>query len=275
MDAYHTACRTIDWQPAWGSWEEGAELFWRLSDALDGAILALAVMPDHFHSVTTRPATDAVRAALSGYTRWRNHRSGARGCLWMPVPEPLVRSGAQKLRRDQRYVELNPCRAGLVADPLAWPLTTWRDRMGLALPLVRPRANDPARWFAYATRDDYVQAGELPYVVGVRSAADVEAAVSSVLRVPLAALRQRGSARTLLVASLRRLTELGAREIAGVVGMTAAGVRNVDPDTVGVEVVARVAGDARFAGLGPGTLSWRAYASRQRRNADALEAGWR
>jgi hypothetical protein len=64
--------------------------------------------------------------------------------------------------------------------------------MGLSVPLVRPRANDPARWYAFATRDDYVRAGELPHVVGVRSAAEVEAAVSSVLRTPAGRLRQRG-----------------------------------------------------------------------------------
>jgi hypothetical protein len=218
------ACRTIDWQPAWTTWEEGAELFWR----------------------------------------------------GMPVPEPLVRSGAQKLRRDQRYVELNPCRAGLAADPLEWPLSTWRDRMGLSVPLVRPRANDPARWYAFATRDDYVRAGELPYVVGVRSAADVEAAVSSVLRTPVARLRQRGPARTLLVASLRRLTELGTADIAELVGMSPSAVRAVASAGIGgVGVVERVAGDARFAALGPETLSWRAYARSQRRNADELGWAWR
>lgn len=34
----------------------------------------------------------------------------------------------------------NPCRARLVADPLAWPFSTHRDAVGLAVDPVVPRA---------------------------------------------------------------------------------------------------------------------------------------
>jgi hypothetical protein len=274
MSVFHAPCRTLDHVPAFTTWEEGAELWTRLVRALGDTLVSLCLMPDHFHPVTDRPMTDALRRVTSSYTRWLHHRRGGRGALFEPVPTPLVRRTRDKILRDQRYVELNPCRAGLVDDPLGWPLSTWRDRMGLACPPARPRANDPARWHAYATRDDHVAAADLPYRIGVRDPIDVEHAVSAVTRAPLAAMHFRGPARTLLVASLRRLTELPDAAIARITGLSDRQVRRIDPRRVpGVDIVSRVAGDPSFQGLGSGRLDWRDYCAHQRRNSGA--PGWR
>jgi hypothetical protein len=48
----------------------------------------------------------------------------------MPLGEPGVVAGRQHLARQVRYVHLNPCRAGLVRDPLAWPWSTHRGVVG-------------------------------------------------------------------------------------------------------------------------------------------------
>jgi hypothetical protein len=276
MPVFHTACHTLDHQPAWLTWAQGAELFSRVASALGPSLISLCVMPDHVHPITDRPVQRELRVALSGYTRWLNHRAGRRGPLFAPVPEGLVRRGKDKVLRDQRYTELNPCRAGLVTDPLEWPLSTWRDRMGLAFPAVRPRAHDPARWHDYACKDDYVRAGPLPYVIGRRAPEDVEEAVSSVLRVPLERLRARGPARTLLIASLLWLSELPATEIGRRLGMSPQAVRRVDPRGVpGLDVIERVAGDPRFRGLRGSRLDWRSYCERQRRNGRGPEWEWK
>lgn len=69
--------------------------------------------------------------------RWRNHLEGVSGRLVRPLPPAEAVPEGPKRRRSVRYVHLNPCRARLVADPLAWPLSTHRD--------VRPRQTKSLR----------------------------------------------------------------------------------------------------------------------------------
>jgi hypothetical protein len=98
-------------------------------DAL-GAVL----LPDHLHTI---PASDAVRdcrqrlaAVLSGVTRhWRwGDRHGA--LEWRLASARALGSNRDHLARDIRYLALNPCRAGLVRDPLEWLWSTHRDVVG-------------------------------------------------------------------------------------------------------------------------------------------------
>jgi hypothetical protein len=100
------------------------------------------------------------------------------------VPEGLM------ARRTVRYIHLNPCRGELVSRPLAWPWSTHRDRLGLA---VRPAVSRAAE----------------------------------VLRVPFRALERRGPARTLLVRSLRVLGVMGTTELAALTGLAPRTVRDV------------------------------------------------
>ncbi|MCK6505946.1 hypothetical protein L6R53_21595 [Myxococcota bacterium] len=88
-------------------------------------------MPDHVHVVVGADAKGALIEAARAFARaraWRGHR----GPLWEEVPpaEPLV--DRDKQRRTVRSVHLNPCRARLVDCPLAWPLSSYRDLLGLA-----------------------------------------------------------------------------------------------------------------------------------------------
>ncbi len=140
---------------------------------------------------------------------------------------------------------------------------------------MRPRARDAARWHAYATRDDYVGAADLPYVFGDRVPADVVAAVSSVTRCPVDGLRRRGDARTLLVAALRWLTPLSPREIGDLTGLSARAVRDVRPREVpGLTIVERVAGDPRFLAVDGALPDLGAYRLRQIRNAQGPGWSW-
>ena len=275
MPMFHTACPTFDHALAFSDLPEGADLFRRVAAAAGSRLVALCVMPDHVHLITTEPVRSRLRGALSGYTRARNHRLGRRGRLFAGVPEALERRGGVKELRDQRYVELNPCRAGLVSDPLAWPLSTWRDRMGFAWPPVRPRARDVARWHAYATRDDYVVADPLPYRFGEADPHDLVGAVSSLMRLPTWKLRERGPARTLLVASLRWSTSLSAADIGDLVGLTGTAVRRVPfREVPGVGLVEQVAGDPRFVALEAMSTRFDRYVRRQRRDAMGAGAAW-
>src|SRR5687768_1602410 len=138
-------------------WREGLALFDLLLERAPGA--DLVVMPDHFHLLAERPVV--IAAAMSAFARWRNHARGTRGPVWEPAPEPTEPGDAKKQSRTRRYVYLNPCRAQLVTDPLAWPLSTYRDAVGLTVRPVRERVSDPARLHAYVAQDDTVAPGSL------------------------------------------------------------------------------------------------------------------
>jgi hypothetical protein len=50
-------------------------------------------------------------------------------CVWLPI-EPEIIHDLDRLLRATSYVFLNPCRAGLVTDPLSWPPSSYRDVIG-------------------------------------------------------------------------------------------------------------------------------------------------
>ncbi len=93
------------------------------------AVWAWCLMPNHVHLMLTPPSPDALRAALADahrrYSRMVNFREGWRGYLWQgrfascPMDEAHALSAA-------RYIELNPVRARLVAQPIDWPWSSAR-----------------------------------------------------------------------------------------------------------------------------------------------------
>lgn len=110
---------------------EVARWLWpRLRAAFPVALSAI-LMPDHLHVVA--PTTDPSRARItlgatvSGLRRSNNPGAANR---FGPAYAEAVFDDARKLHRQTRYVVLNPCREGLVDDPLAWCWSTHRDVMG-------------------------------------------------------------------------------------------------------------------------------------------------
>jgi hypothetical protein len=125
----HLAARTLRGRPlADGSL--GEHLWRRLRENFPDA-LAACLMPDHVHLVTASRdlARERRRMAhvLSGLTRF--HASKFR---W-EVGAPSVIPNVAHLRRNLRYVHLNPCRDGLSDDPLVHPFTTHRGVVGAEL----------------------------------------------------------------------------------------------------------------------------------------------
>ncbi len=236
------------------------------------APLALCLMPDHIHLLHERPVRRAFGHALRSYALWRNAHRGESGPVFGDQPPAEEVRGRTKERRSIRYIHLNPCRAGLVADPLAWPWSTHRDRVGLALPPrvpVHPRPHDLQR---YVSGDPTValEGTLLPVanqLLGAEHTEELADAVTELLRVPRSALHRRGAPRTLWLQALRQLTDLPAPAIATRAGVTTRTVfrapRFPSPD---VRLVARVARDPRFPGLHDGDLrfmpSWHRYRHR-------------
>ncbi|HEY3356624.1 MAG TPA: hypothetical protein VGQ83_25460 [Polyangia bacterium] len=133
----------------------------------------------------------------------------------MPTPDPV--RNLRHLRRDVRYLALNPCREGLCRDPLSWLWSTHRDVMGavadpwvtadrLAAALRLPRDGFSRAQHAYVAGDPTVQVGGTPAptpapardtpVVALEA---VAVAAAAALRLPAAAVATDRTARRLFV----------------------------------------------------------------------------
>ncbi|MBW1879754.1 MAG: hypothetical protein JRJ84_15435, partial [Deltaproteobacteria bacterium] len=204
---------------------EARALWSRVAGAVPG-LVALVLMPNHFHLQHSRDVRRALAVAMRGFARWRNARRGEHGRVWSQMPEPAPLVDAQKRRRTERYIHLNPCRAGIVDDPLAWAWSTHRDAVGLALDPVRPRVRDPRAYHHWVSGDPHVrvEGTELPIASGAMLAgrkglATLAPAVSEVARTPVDLLCRRGAARSLLLRSGRSLCQASTAEIAEYCGV--------------------------------------------------------
>ncbi len=261
-------------------WIEGLEL-WRRVLELDG-LRAAVVMPDHLHVVVRAVDREQWLQLLRGYARWRNHRRGEQGApVWLPAAPPERISGWKHYRRTLRYIHLNPCRDRLVSDPLAWPLSTHVDFVGLAIPPAVAPDRDPAAFHAYVSGDPSVrvEGSQLPHgLAGLREPTiwETEQAVSALTRTPLTSLQKRSSQRTLLIQSVKALTSLPRHRVAAELRVSPRTVSRT-PDGVDgrIALVERALGDRRLQGLHHQSLqhsqAWRAYRSwRERRGAYRL-----
>jgi hypothetical protein len=168
-----------------------------------------------------------------------------------PSPPAERVEGATKIRRSVRYVHLNPCRARLVTDPLAWPFSTHLDAVGLTPCPVRDRVGDPAAFHRYVSADPTVDVQGTPLPVASSRSLGVEdvlAAVCHAYRVPPDRLLRRGPARRALVQNARALTDASVPAIAAAVGLGRSAAHAIpaaaDP------AVARLACDERQRVLG-------------------------
>jgi len=104
------------------------------------------LMPNHVHLIAVPESEDALARAIGEahrrYTRRINFREKWRGYLWQGRFASFVMDEAYLLAA-ARYVELNPVRAGLVADAADWPWSSARahlsgrnDRLARVAPLL-------------------------------------------------------------------------------------------------------------------------------------------
>ncbi len=237
--------------------------------------LALCLMPDHIHLLHRRDVSWGLGLALNAYARWRNARRGVHGPVWRRQGPPEPVQGAVKLRRSVRYIHLNPCRAGLVDDPLAWAWSTHRDRVGLTVrPVVRVDP-DRVRFHRYVSSDPTVrvEGTDLPWPLDLVEPGEpgllrLRGAVSAVSRTPWQDLDARGPARKLLWRAARCMSPGSQVQQAAILGCDVSSLRRTS-DRWGPELrtVASAAGDLRFEGLQPGDLrlsrGWARYRFRR------------
>ena len=88
------------------------------------AVWAYCLMPNHVHLIVVPQTEDSLRLAIGEahrrYTCHINFRENWRGHLWQGRFSSYVMD-EKYLLAAARYVELNPVRARLVADPAEYP----------------------------------------------------------------------------------------------------------------------------------------------------------
>ena len=173
---------------------------WNALSAAFPELIALTLMPDHYHLVLPHDDPgNRLHPVLQGHAQLRNRRAHRTGALWTEREPPVAVPDALHLRRTIRYIHLNPCRANLVRDPLAWPFSTHRDRCGLAArPVVSPE-RDPSGFHRFVSADDSCDPAGTPFPTRTFAAVavpDVTVATSSVWRAPMDTLARRGEPRT-------------------------------------------------------------------------------
>lgn len=110
------------------------------------AIWAYCLMPNHVHLIAVPATVDGLRRAIGEahrrYTRRVNFRENWRGHLWQGRFASFILDEAYLLAA-ARYIELNPVRAGLAAQPADYPwssasahLTGKDDRLVQTAPLL-------------------------------------------------------------------------------------------------------------------------------------------
>jgi len=254
---FHLVARTSGHRRAFSAWQEGVRLWHTVVQATPG-LVACCLMPDHVHVISPRDERARLGVALGGYTRWRNARRGEGGTLWQPLPPAEVLADEQKVRRAVRYVHLNPCRGGLVQDPLAWPLSTHLDAVGLVERPACRRRRDPHAFHAYVSGDPSVSisGSDLPSCSGVAlSAGAVLHAVSVVTRAPMATVRSKGEERRLALRAMRTLTDASVGEIAALAGVGRATAYRAAPGMDATcRMIERWAADPRCTPLDDGVL---------------------
>ena len=107
------------------------------------AIHAYVLMGNHFHLVATPAKPEALALVMQGvgrqYVRRFNRRHQRTGTLWEGRYRASIIQQDRYFLACQRYVEMNPVRAGMVDRPDQYPWSSHRHHLGLEVDsLVSP-----------------------------------------------------------------------------------------------------------------------------------------
>jgi putative transposase len=109
------------------------------------ALHAYALMPNHVHLLVTPSAAHAVPRLLMSlgrhYVQYVNRKYRRTGTLWDSRYKSSVIDSARYLIACQRYIELNPVRASLVAEPAESRWSSYRaNALGYVDALLTPHS---------------------------------------------------------------------------------------------------------------------------------------
>ena len=187
-------------------------------------VLSACLMGNHLHVLVedVDPVTEAAWLA----------RSLRRAATWCDLDvDATVAADRTKVRRDIRYISLNPCRARLVPDPLEWTWSTHRELFGAVtdpwvdVDAIRRLDGSVDRHHAYVSADPFVSVDGTP---PPRAAVDSRFARVPLVHVAEAArsatrggqIRRQGPARWLFLKLARAQGWTSAAELAEICGIS-------------------------------------------------------
>ena len=109
------------------------------------ALHAYVLMDNHFHLLATPETQDGLpqlmQAVGRSYVRYFNNRHGRSGTLWEGRYKSTLIETERYLLACMVYIDLNPVRAGMVAEPALYPWSSHRHCIGQVVDkLVTPHA---------------------------------------------------------------------------------------------------------------------------------------
>lgn len=218
MNAVHLTARTFADAPL--ADEALCRRVWRTLQRHWDAPLACCLMRNHLHLLIPGGDAKAERETLT--------RALAQTPGWPPsTSDATVPTGRVKVRRDIRYIALNPCRAHAAADPLEWAWSTHREVVGaLHEPWVDRRAvlslergRDPVESHHLYVSGDPSVAIQGPVPRPVRPEEISAWPIAALMRAAISAtrggsLRRRGPTRTIFLQLAREQGWTRATELA-------------------------------------------------------------
>jgi len=203
IPSLHFVFRATGTQSPLSTREHSLCLWDQLQDRLPGCV-ALCLMPNHGHLIVPmsqrKTAEQAIRLSLLAFQRivpsW-----------WEPIPEPTLVPDIKHLRRQIRYVHLNPSRSRLTSDPLNWEFSTHWDYLGFSVGSISvPKVRDldfssVTHFHQFVSADSTTNVAGTPFLRQARGANMYSPIVSLdrvadltllLTRSPAEALRQRG-----------------------------------------------------------------------------------
>lgn len=111
----------------------------------DCAVHAYVLMTNHVHLLATPGKAESAARMMQytgrHYVPFINHKYGRSGSLWEGRYKASIVDSEAYLLACMRYVEMNPVRAAMVAEPAAYPWSSYHcNGLGRPDPLVSPHA---------------------------------------------------------------------------------------------------------------------------------------
>lgn len=181
---------------------ESAAWFWEKLGKAFPEMISAVLMPNHLHLILPQEVVNSRR--LAGLLAAMSVRSGLKN-LWQPIPCPTEILDRYHLRRQIRYVALNPCRKQLCADPLEWFWSTYREYVGavvgatgsgqrIAHILSESPRDFEVRFHLYVSGDPSVSITGTPFPIPASPKAFPEQSIGEILAAAAGALRKKPSA---------------------------------------------------------------------------------
>ena len=162
MRAFHFVFRATGSQTPFAGRDPSVVFWHQLCSHLDRYI-ALCLMPNHGHLIVQQEdrtkTENAIRLSLLAFKR-------KVPSLWSPIPEPTLIPDMKHLRRQVRYVHLNPCRSHLTGDPLHWEFSTHWDYLRYSVGSISVPSVQSLSFSSHSEFHKFVSADFTTHVAG-------------------------------------------------------------------------------------------------------------